>query len=109
MIGLIGVGNVGARMAAQLLEAGVPLHVYDTSMDAVKPLVARGAISHQSAAALAATVDVVLLSLPTSDVVDSVVLGDDGILNVMKAGAILTDMSTSLPARTLRIVRQAQN
>ena len=108
-IGLIGVGNVGARLAARLLEAGAELHVYDKAVEGVVPLVAKGAISHRSAASLAATVDVVILSLPTSDIVDSVVLGDDGILSVMRDEAILIDMSTSLPARTLRIVRQAQD
>jgi len=107
IVGLIGAGSVGSRMAHLLLDAGVTLNVFDVSPKAVAALSSKGAHVRQSAAELCADVDIVVLSLPNSLIVDSVVLGDDGALSAMRPGAVLVDMSTSLPQHTLTIVDEA--
>lgn len=106
-VGLIGLGNVGGRMARSLLDAGVELHVHDVDQDALAAVQEAGAISHHSPAELAKAVPIVLLSLPNTEIVDRVVLGSDGLLEALDDGAILVDMSTNRPDRTLALVAQA--
>ena len=79
-LGFVGVGRMGGPMAVRLLDAGYPLTVYDTNADAVKALVDRGAKSAASAEAVASAADIVLMSLPTPPIVQSVSLGEGGIL-----------------------------
>jgi 3-hydroxyisobutyrate dehydrogenase len=58
-IGVIGVGNMGAPLAARLLERGFAVTVRDLRPEAEAPLAALGAMVAQSAAALAAAVDAI--------------------------------------------------
>ena len=71
-LGFIGVGKMGGPMAGRLLDAGHTLTVYDRSEAAMKPLVQRGARQAASVAALAGEVEIVLVSLPTPDIVREV-------------------------------------
>lgn len=103
-VGLIGVGNVGGRMAKDLSSAGFPLTVFDTSPEALARAEAAGAKIASNPKEVARRADVVLLSLPNSDIVDHVVEGSDGVLEGLAEGKLLVDMSTSLPKRTLRLV-----
>jgi 2-hydroxy-3-oxopropionate reductase len=103
-VGLIGVGNVGGRMAKDLAEAGYPLTVFDTSREALARAEGHGANVGISPKDVASRADIVLLSLPNSDIVDSVVEGKEGVLEGLADGKLIVDMSTSLPKRTLRLV-----
>ena len=78
-VGFVGLGAMGAHMAARLLDAGHALAVFDTRAEAMAPHVARGALQCASAAAVADAADTVLVSLPTPDVVREVA---DGLLRV---------------------------
>jgi 3-hydroxyisobutyrate dehydrogenase len=93
-IGFIGLGIMGSRMAARLIAAGHTLVVHDTSASAVAPLVEKGAQSARSAAEVASLSDVVLLSLPTPDVVERVLTEPDGVIEGSRAKAII-DTSTT--------------
>jgi 3-hydroxyisobutyrate dehydrogenase-like beta-hydroxyacid dehydrogenase len=101
-IGFVGVGRMGGPMATRLLDAGHSLCVFDTSADAVQPLVARGATAAGSARDVASNADVVCMSLPTPAVVQAVALGEDGILRGSRARTLI-DVSTTGPsvARTV--------
>ena len=79
-IGFVGIGRMGGPMAGRLLDAGHTLCVYDTQAEATKPLVARGARLAKSSAEVASAADIVLISLPTPDIVKAVTLGPDGII-----------------------------
>lgn len=81
-------------MASRLLAAGFPLSVFDTNADVTRPLAARGAAVESSAQAVADKARIVLLSLPTPPIVQSVVLGS--IVNGA-AVKIVCDLSTSGP------------
>lgn len=70
-IAFIGVGNIGSRMAARLINAGHPVTVYDPNETAVAALVVEGATAATDPAAAGA--DFVLLSLPNPAILDSAV------------------------------------
>jgi 3-hydroxyisobutyrate dehydrogenase-like beta-hydroxyacid dehydrogenase len=95
-IGFLGLGRMGAPMAANLLKTGHELLVYDVSAEAVAALVDQGTKAADSAAALGARCDIVFTSLPTPAIVREAVLGADGIVAGGKP-RILCDLSTSGP------------
>ncbi|UOM35005.1 NAD(P)-dependent oxidoreductase [Acuticoccus sp. I52.16.1] len=96
-LGIIGIGRMGAPMSRRLMEAGYSLTVTDRNADAVAKLVAAGAASAPTPAAVTEAADVVLLSLPTPDIVDAVAFGADGIGTVAGAGKTVVDLSTTGP------------
>jgi len=106
ILGFVGVGRMGGPMAARLLDAGYRLCVYDLSEAATAPLVARGAELAASPAEVASTADIVLVSLPTPDVVRQVVLGGNGgIINGSKV-RLLIDLSTTGPSVATEVAAQ---
>ncbi|MBU1438411.1 MAG: NAD(P)-dependent oxidoreductase [Gammaproteobacteria bacterium] len=102
-IGFIGLGLMGGNMVENLQKKGYQLTVMDLNKDAVAACVARGASTASSAKELAASVDIVMLCLTTSAIVEKVVYGEDGILEGIKEGAVLVDFGTSIPASTHKI------
>ena len=89
-------------MARRLLDAGIDLTIYDTSADVMKPLVERGAHVAESPAAVASACEVVLVSLPTPPVVESVALGPRGIAEGNRV-KIFIDTSTTGATAARRI------
>ncbi|MCB5228201.1 NAD(P)-dependent oxidoreductase [Alishewanella sp. 16-MA] len=102
-IGFIGLGLMGGNMVENLQKKGYQLTVMDLNKDAVAACVARGASTASTAKELAASVDIVMLCLTTSAIVEKVVYGDEGILAGIKPGAVLVDFGTSIPASTRKI------
>ena len=78
--GFIGIGRMGAHMARRLLNAGHSLTVFDRSEKAVEELVGNGAERAGSAAEVCSRTQTVFLSLPTPDIVQSVCLGEAGVI-----------------------------
>ena len=100
VIGFVGIGNMGAPMAQNLLKAGYPLIVYDLSEKAMESLTKVGAEKASSARDLASRSPIVITILPASPDVETVVLGPEGILEGAKPGDIVIDMSSSYPGST---------
>jgi 3-hydroxyisobutyrate dehydrogenase len=98
-IGFIGLGNMGAPMAQNLLKRHHQVTVFDVNPLVVKQLVsAHGAKSAPSPAALAGSgVDVVVTMLPSSPHARAVYTGENGVLSTIKSGALLVDASTIDP------------
>ncbi|WP_342065504.1 NAD(P)-dependent oxidoreductase [Achromobacter kerstersii] len=97
-LGFIGLGVMGEPMSINLArKSGQPLHVYDRAADAVARVVAQGGQAAASVADVAGQSDIVFLSLPSIDQVESVV---DEILASPKRPGMIVDMSTSDVART---------
>ncbi|MCB5163088.1 NAD(P)-dependent oxidoreductase [Marinomonas algarum] len=103
IIGFIGLGLMGGNMVENLQNKGFQLNVMDLDKGAVATCVARGAKEATSPKALAEASDIVMLCLTTSDVVESLVYGDNGLLAGIKEGAVLVDFGTSIPASTRKI------
>jgi 3-hydroxyisobutyrate dehydrogenase len=99
-IGFIGLGNMGGRMTRRLVDAGIEVVGYDAVSERAQAVGARAA---GSVGEVVDQVDVVLLSLPDSKVVESVVEGHDGILARCRAGQTVVDLSTAAASSTIRL------
>lgn len=102
-LGLVGLGNIGGAMCRHLLKAGYEVAVYDVNPEAMSRLEDTPAEPVEELKALAARADVVLISLPNSDVVEEVVFGEGGLVEGFSAGKVLIDTSSSRPSSTRRI------
>ena len=94
-VGFIGLGTMGARMAANLQHAGYKLVVNDLRKDAAAPHLGAGAIWADTPRALAEQSEVILTSLPEPPDVEKVALADDGLLAGIKRDAVWFDLSTN--------------
>jgi 3-hydroxyisobutyrate dehydrogenase len=102
VIGFVGLGNMGFPMAERLAEAGYTVRGYDAD-PAVRQKFAGAVASAEAAADSAAAV---ILMLPNSAVVRSVLL-EDGLLAHLAPGAVLIDMSSSEPVQTRELAATA--
>jgi 3-hydroxyisobutyrate dehydrogenase len=97
---MVGLGNMGGRIARRIRAAGMPVRGFDVSSEQAErsgiPLAA-------SPGELVDEVDVVLLSLPDSTIVESVVYDDGGILASCRSGQIVVDLSTAAPSSSVKI------
>ncbi len=92
--GFIGLGVMGAPMAGHLAEK-YRVRVFDIDNEKIKQ--AAKAEAAAGAAQAAKGADVVMLSLPNSEIVEAVILGEEGIAGVMKPGSVVIDTSTTDP------------
>ncbi|MBA3039064.1 MAG: NAD(P)-dependent oxidoreductase [Alphaproteobacteria bacterium] len=99
-IGFIGLGNMGGRMTRRIVAGGMPVLGYDKDEGAAARF---GAAPAASAVAVVEQTDIVLLSLPDSNVIEKVVEGEGGVLAHIRAGQIVADMSTASAASTRRL------
>lgn len=93
-LGFVGVGRMGGLMARRLIDAGYKLTICDISEAAIEPLAKLGAHAVDSPAAVASVAEIVLVSLPTPQVVYTAALGPKGIAEGSRA-RIFVDMSTT--------------
>ena len=103
VIGFVGLGLMGGNMVENLQKRGFEPIVMDRNKEVVAAAVARGATEATSGAELAAGSDIIMLCLTTSEIVESIVYADDGILAGIKDGAVVIDFGTSIPASTRKI------
>jgi 3-hydroxyisobutyrate dehydrogenase len=101
-VGFIGVGTMGAGMAANLQKAGHKLVINDLTRQAASHHLAAGGVWADTPKAVAEQCEVVFCSLPTPADVELVALGADGVLAGFKPGSVLFDLSTNSPT----VVRQ---
>lgn len=102
-IGFIGLGIMGAGMAANVLRAGFPLMVWNRTRTKTEPLAAAGAEVAQSPAELAASSDIIITCVSDTLDVETVILGPEGVAQGARAGSLVVDMSTISPATTRQI------
>ena len=91
--GVIGLGNIGGHIAANLVADGNDVVVHDVDLDAMSAV--SGATAAPDVATVAGMADITLLSLPTPDVVSTVAAEWAG---AAAPGAVLVDLSTNSPA-----------
>jgi 3-hydroxyisobutyrate dehydrogenase-like beta-hydroxyacid dehydrogenase len=97
-IGFIGLGVMGAPMAGHLARAGHSLTLLDANADTARDLAATlGAKAAVTPAEVAARSDIVITMLPNGSVVQQVALGEQGLLQALRPGALLLDTSSSEP------------
>jgi len=106
-IGLFGVGLMGHGIASNLVKHGHDLMVFEhPGNQPTDDLQRAGARATPDAAALARHADVLMLCVTGSPQVESIMLGDTGVLRHLRAGSLVIDCSTSIPASTEQIARQ---
>jgi 3-hydroxyisobutyrate dehydrogenase-like beta-hydroxyacid dehydrogenase len=108
-LGFIGLGAMGSRMAARLLDAGYPLGVYDRTTDKTRSLVERGARAFDSPSALTQQSDFVLSSLADDAAVEQVYLDSDGVVAGARTGSTLIDLSSVYPDTMRRVAAVASD
>lgn len=100
-VGMIGLGNMGGRMARRLVDAGITVVGFDPAEGRAA---AAGARPAANPADVARQAEVVLLSLPDSRVVEPVVRE---LLPAARPGSIVVDLSTSAPSSTIALHGEA--
>ena len=95
VVGFVGLGTMGGRMAANVQRAGFKLVVHDLHRQAASHHLAAGAIWADSPRALAREADVIFSSLPEPSDVEAVALAGDGLIAGIKPGAAYFDLSTN--------------
>ncbi len=107
-IGFIGLGNMGAPMAHNLLKAGHQLSVFDLNAAAVENLVGAGALPVDSPTAIAqGNAELIITMLPAAAHVKSVYLGENGLIASSRAGVMLIDCSTIDPHSAREVAKAA--
>ncbi|MEO8630433.1 MAG: 3-hydroxyisobutyrate dehydrogenase [Betaproteobacteria bacterium] len=105
-IAFIGLGNMGAPMALNLLQAGHSVAVFDLVKPAIDKLAQAGAQPKSSAEACVENAEVVISMLPASNHVEALYLGENGLLQRIASGTLVIDCSTIAP-QTAKAVAEA--
>ncbi|WP_140919169.1 sulfolactaldehyde 3-reductase [Limnobaculum xujianqingii] len=105
-VAFIGLGQMGAPMAANLIKKGHQLCVYDVNRQAVEVLTGLGARSADSPSAAASGAEFVITMLPNGDLVEQVLFGDGGVNESLSKQALVIDMSTIHPLHSDRLCQK---
>ena len=108
-IGWIGTGVMGNAMCGHLIDAGHQVHLFNRTRDKAANLIERGADWCPTPKAVAQASEVVFSIVGYPQDVEQVILGPDGVLEGVKEGDIVVDMTTSSPELARAISRQAEN
>ncbi len=102
-IGFIGLGAMGRPMAYNLIKKGFSLVVFDLFSERMDSLKANGAEGGKSCKEVAERCPIIITMLPSSPNVREAVLGESGLIEGLRKGSILIDMSTIDPITTREI------
>jgi len=104
-LGFIGIGAMGVRIAGRLLKQGFNVTVFDRNPDKAKALIDSGGTVAPSIAELASGADVVLSILTNDEAVHSVYTGPQGVLEHIRRGSMIIEMSTASPGASRELYR----
>ena len=96
-VGMVGTGNMGGRITRRMISAGHAVLAVDAEPARIP---ACGATPAKDLAELAGRCDVIMLSLPDSPVIESVIRRPGGLLEHAREGQVIVDLSTANPAST---------
>jgi len=102
-IGFIGLGVMGKPMAMNLIKAGYQLTVWNRTRSKMDDLVKMGAAAGESPKDVAEKSDIVITMVTDSAAVESVILGPSGVIEGVREGMIVIDMSTISPSVTKKV------
>ncbi len=105
-VGFIGLGIMGLPMAGHILRAGYPLSVFNRTRAKAEELAARGAAVGGSPAGVAERSEIIVTMVSDSPDVEQVVAGPRGILESIRPGSVVVDMSTVSPELERRLDAQ---
>ena len=96
-VGFIGLGIMGQPMAGHILKAGYPLTVYNRTFSKTEQLASEGANVADNPAEVASQSEVIITIVSDSPDVEDVVAGSNGVIEGIKSGSVVVDMSTISP------------
>ena len=102
-VGFVGLGEMGAGMARNVMKQGYSLVVHDVRPERMTRLISAGAIAANGLAEMAEQCRSIVFVLPDASIVRSVVLGENGMLRHLGSEHILVDCGTSHPSSTRKI------
>tara|TARA_B100000029_G_scaffold418009_1_gene422898 strand:- start:1204 stop:2145 length:942 start_codon:yes stop_codon:yes gene_type:complete len=102
-IGFIGLGNVGSKLAGSLLRNKFDLTVYDLDKTITEEFRSKGVKTANSIGKLTEEVDIIITCLPSPEVCEDVMLGENGILNNISKDKIWVEMSTTDQKEVIRL------
>jgi 3-hydroxyisobutyrate dehydrogenase-like beta-hydroxyacid dehydrogenase len=105
-IGFIGLGNMGAAIAANLIRARHDVVVWNRSAEKARSLVEAGAVLAANPRAAAIGREIVITMLADDAVLESVLSGEDGVFAGLRAGALHVSMSTISVAAATRVASE---
>lgn len=109
VIGFIGLGIMGSHMAGHIRKAGYVVNVFNRTKARSEPLIAQGAVWHDSPGLVAKASDVIITMVGYPRDVEDVYLNpQSGIVSNAKPGSLLIDMTTSAPELAKRIAAAAE-
>ncbi len=106
-VAFIGLGAMGAPMAANLQQAGFSLRVFNRSAPRAAPFVQAGAVACASPAEAARGADFVVSMVADDVATREVMLGADGVVGAAAAGTVIVDSSTNTPAMAREVAAAA--
>ncbi len=104
----IGTGVMGSSMCSHLIDSGYSLKVYNRTKSKADSLIEKGALWCDTPAKAAEGSDVIFTIVGYPKDVESVILGEQGVLSAAKAGSVIVDMTTSEPSLAVRIAEEAE-
>ncbi|WP_409305778.1 NAD(P)-dependent oxidoreductase [Peribacillus sp. SCS-155] len=108
MIGFIGLGIMGSRMAENLIKNGYDLVIYNRSKSKADKLLASGAKWAESPKEVAKNSKIIFTMLANPEVVENTAIGTDGFLSEMSEGSLWVDCSTVNPSFSRKMAEEAQ-
>jgi 3-hydroxyisobutyrate dehydrogenase len=102
-VAFIGMGTMGVGMASNILKAGHDVMVHNRTREKEERLAARGARRAASPREAAASAEIIVVCVSDTPDVESIVLGDEGVIHGAPRGAIVVDTSTISPAAARRM------
>lgn len=109
MIGFIGLGIMGSRMANNLLKNGFNLIVHNRTKEKAEDLISNGAKWAESPREVAENADIIFTMLSNPQVVENTAMGEDGFLSYFAEGKLWADCSTVDPAFTKKMAKESLN
>jgi len=105
-LGVLGNGVMGSASAARFVETGNQVFVRDMDASKMDALVQQGAVATETGAQLTQSVDFVVTSLNTADIVEEAVFGANGIAKMATEKHLLVDLSSIDPGRTAKLSKR---
>ncbi|MCR4300126.1 MAG: 2-hydroxy-3-oxopropionate reductase [Sulfuricaulis sp.] len=104
-LGFIGLGIMGRPMALNLRQAGHALWVHGRRPVTMKVLVEAGAQACHTVADVAVNADIIFIMVSDTPDVENIIHGEGGLLQRLRPGQVVVDMSTISPAATRRLAQ----
>jgi 3-hydroxyisobutyrate dehydrogenase-like beta-hydroxyacid dehydrogenase len=108
VVGVVGLGAMGAQLAGRLLEAGHQVHGTNRTVSRAEALIARGLRWHDVPREVARAAEVVISMVTDDDALAAITGGPDGVLTGLSPGKVYVDMSSVSPQASRQAAEQVR-